>query len=82
MKTKKEDCPVKKICKFLNVKQKELSEIIGVSEVTVNRWASGSVVTPFVIVKHFELLEENHILKEKIKLVDLIVSSFQKLNVK
>jgi DNA-binding transcriptional regulator YiaG len=71
--------PVKRICKILDLKQKELAEHIHVSDVTVNRWASKSVDVPAPMLRTFHILEENHILKEKVDKVDLILKTLGEL---
>lgn len=57
---------VKQVCKELGVTQKELAEELGVSEGTVNRWASKpEEVTPQAM-KTFNLILENVELKRKV----------------
>ena len=48
---------VKKVCKELNITQKELSEKIGISENTIGGWARGITETPKWALNHFELLK-------------------------
>lgn len=71
--------PVKRICKILDLKQKELAENLHVSEVTVNRWSSKSVEVPASMLRTFDLLEENKILKEKSEKVNLIIKTLEEL---
>ena len=71
--------PVKRICKILHVNQKELAKLIHVSDVTVNRWSSKSVDVPAQILRTFDVLEENFILKEKVEKVDLILKTLNEL---
>lgn len=71
--------PVKRICKILNVNQKELAEILNVSDVTVNRWSSKSVEVPSQTKRTFDILEENHILKTKVEKVDLLLKTIGEL---
>ncbi len=52
-----ENNDIKKICKELNVTQKELAEIIGISENTIGGWARGITETPKWAFKLFELLK-------------------------
>lgn len=53
----------KRICYILGLKQKELAKLLDVSEVTLNRWASNKTDLPLSIKKTFDILEENHYLK-------------------
>lgn len=71
--------PVKRICKILHVNQKELAKVLNVSDVTVNRWSSKSVDVPPQILRTFDILEENYILKEKVEKVDLILKTLNEL---
>jgi DNA-binding transcriptional regulator YiaG len=71
--------PVKRICKILHVNQKELAEILNVSDVTVNRWSSKSVDVPAQTKRTFDILEENSILKEKVQKVDLLLKTIGEL---
>lgn len=71
--------PVKRICKILDIKQKELAENLHVSDVTVNRWSSKSVEVPSPMLRAFDILEENKILKEKSEKVNLILRTLEEL---
>lgn len=71
--------PVKRICKILDLKQKELAEALHVSDVTVNRWASKNIEVPAPMLRTFDILEENKILKEKVAKVDLILKTLSEL---
>ena len=71
--------PVKRICHVLNINQKSLSLKIGVSEGTVNRWASEPSQIPSYTLTFFTVLEENHIMKQKLLLVDTFFSSFKEI---
>lgn len=73
--------PVKRICKILDLKQKELAEQLHVSDVTVNRWSSKSVEVPAPTLRTFDIMEENHILKEKVGKVDLILKTLGELKI-
>lgn len=73
--------PVKRICKILDLKQKQLAEELHVSDVTVNRWASKNVEVPAPTLRTFDILEENKILKEKVEKVDLILTTLNELKV-
>lgn len=73
--------PVKRICKILELKQKELAEQLHVSDVSVNRWASKSVDVPAPMLRTFHILEENKILKDKVNKVDLILSTLKELKI-
>lgn len=53
----KEENIVKKVCKELNITQKELAETMGVSENTIGGWAREITETPKWAIKHFELLK-------------------------
>jgi DNA-binding XRE family transcriptional regulator len=55
---------VKKTCKELNVTRQKLAELIGVSETSINRWASNPKEMPLQAIKTFEILLENKRLKE------------------
>lgn len=48
---------VKLTCKELGVTQKELAEIIGVTEDTVSKWARGIIETPKMAIRMFDLLK-------------------------
>jgi len=72
--------PVKRICKILDIKQKELAEQLHVSEVSVNRWSSKSVDVPAPMLRTFDILEENKILREKVEKIDLIQKTLKELN--
>jgi DNA-binding XRE family transcriptional regulator len=48
---------VKKTCKELGITQKELAELIGVSEDTVSLWSTGKVQMPNIAIKCLELLK-------------------------
>lgn len=54
-----EDNIVKLTCKELGITQKELAERIGVSEPTMNRWASKPREIPENGINHLNLLIEN-----------------------
>lgn len=71
--------PVKRICKILHVNQKELAKVLNASDVTVNRWSSKSVDVQPQILRTFDILEENFILKEKVEKVDLILKTLNEL---
>lgn len=73
--------PVKRICKILGLKQKELAEQLHVSDVSVNRWASKSTDVPSPMLRTFDILEENHILKNKVDKVDLILKTLNELKI-
>ncbi len=67
--------PVKRICKILGLKQKELAHQLNVSDVTVNRWSSKSVDVPLAMLRTFDLLEENSILRERVyKAEDILLA--------
>lgn len=55
---------VKYVCSELNITQKALSEEIGVSEGTVNRWSANPEDVPLQTKKTLQLLLENAQLKE------------------
>ena len=55
---------VKYVCSELNITQKALSEEIGVSEGTVNRWSAKPDEIPLQIQKTLKLLLENEQLKQ------------------
>ncbi|MDR2790258.1 MAG: helix-turn-helix domain-containing protein [Campylobacteraceae bacterium] len=63
---------VKKTCKELGITRQELAERVGVSETTVNRWASSPDEMPLQAVKTFELLLQNKELQD-------FVDTFKKL---
>ena len=56
---------VKQTCKELGITQKELAEMIGVSEGTVNRWSANPNTIPDQTIKTLDILLENKRLKEK-----------------
>lgn len=66
IKKKREDMKnlVKYVCSELNITQKTLSEEIGVSEGTVNRWSAKPEDIPLQTKKTLQLLLENAQLKE------------------
>jgi DNA-binding XRE family transcriptional regulator len=61
---------VKKVCKELGITQKELAEIIGVKEVTINKWSASGEISPQGI-KTLEILEENIKLKKDLYIVEM-----------
>jgi transcriptional regulator with XRE-family HTH domain len=63
---------VKKTCKELGITRQELAERIGVSETSINRWASSPEEMPLQAIKTFELLLKNKELQE-------FFDTFQKL---
>lgn len=61
-----EDNIVKRVCKELNITQRELAERMKVNEVTVRQWSSKGEVMPNVEAT-LNLLLENHRLKAQLK---------------
>lgn len=59
---------VKKVCKELDVTQKELAEQIGVAEGTLRNWSSSNDI-PTWALKSFELLQENYKNKEIVETI-------------
>ncbi|QYH11954.1 helix-turn-helix domain-containing protein [Campylobacter jejuni] len=57
---------VKKVCKELNITQKELSEILGVAPNTANQWAT-QIEPPQIAVNFMKLLIENKKQKEQLE---------------
>ncbi|EAK0343252.1 XRE family transcriptional regulator [Campylobacter jejuni] len=57
---------VKKVCKELNITQKELSEILGVAPNTTNQWAT-QIEPPQIAVNFMKLLIENKKQKEQLE---------------
>lgn len=63
----KEENIVKKVCKELNITQKELAEMLDVPQGTVNRWASSNdipkmaylALTQMIKLKEFEEAQNN-----------------------
>jgi len=68
------------VCDLLNVSQKRLSEILGVSEGSVNRWHSNPIKIPLSMQKHLSLLAEAHLLRESNEKYDLFFKLFNKLS--
>ena len=56
---------IKKTCKILNITQKELAEILGVSKPTVERWAQSGEI-PEQAIKQIALLVENYQVKQEL----------------
>lgn len=57
---------VKQVCKELGITQKELAEIMGVAEGTVNRWSSHPQEVATQAKTTFNLILENHELKKAV----------------
>jgi len=62
---------VKKVCKELGVTQKELAEMLGIAEVTANKWSSKPADIPQSAIKTLELIIENKKLKKQLEIVEL-----------
>ena len=58
---------IKDFCLELDITQKTLSELVGVSEGTVNRWSSNPNKIPKHMKRMLFLLLENHKLKTMLK---------------
>lgn len=56
---------VKEVCKELNITQKELAQIMGVSDSTVRGWASNKEISQ-PMENFLNCLLENHTQKEKL----------------
>ncbi|MCE3037493.1 helix-turn-helix domain-containing protein [Helicobacter sp. faydin-H20] len=57
---------VKKVCKELNITQKELSEILGVAPNTATQWAT-QIKPPQIAVNFMELLIKNKKQREQLE---------------
>ncbi len=67
-------CPVKRCCFNLKITQKELSRLLGVSDGTVNRWASKKIIIPLPMKKAIFQLETNQLLKMRLEKYDTFFS--------
>ena len=67
-------CPVKRGCYNLKINQKELSILLGVSEGTVNRWASKKIIIPLPMKNAIFQLETNQLLKMQLERYDTFFS--------
>lgn len=70
---------VKYICTELNITQKALSEEIGVSEGTVNRWSAKPEDVPLQTQKTLKILLENAQLKENQKKLQTAISLLEEV---
>ncbi|EOA4132974.1 helix-turn-helix domain-containing protein [Campylobacter coli] len=70
---------VKKVCKELNITQKELSEILGVHLTTIQKWVANDNDLPLQAKKSLNLVLENHHLKIRLKTLDEFVRLFKEL---
>jgi DNA-binding transcriptional regulator YiaG len=70
---------VKKTCKELGITQKELAELMGVSEGTVNRWSANPSELTIQATKMLALLVENHQLKQQQQDFKTFFDLFKKL---
>ncbi len=73
-----EDNIVKRVCKELNITQRELAEILKVNDVTVRQWSSKGEITPNTEVV-LNLLLENHQLKMRLDKIKGFVELIQEL---
>ncbi|EIB8567109.1 helix-turn-helix domain-containing protein [Campylobacter coli] len=64
--TEEKENIVKKVCKELNITQKELSEILGVPQTTISGWATTKI--PKMVELALNLLIENKTLREKLEI--------------
>ncbi|ECL3806131.1 TPA: helix-turn-helix transcriptional regulator [Campylobacter jejuni] len=64
--TEEKENIVKRVCKELNITQKELSEILGVPQTTISGWATTKI--PKMAELALNLLIENKTLKEKLEI--------------
>lgn len=71
--------PLRRICKVLHVSQKELASRMGVSEVSVNRWASNESQIPLVNLRMFDLLEANVLLQQKLEKTQRLFDAFEEI---
>ena len=81
IKKKREDMKniVKYVCSELNITQKALSEDIGVSEGTVNRWSAKPEDVPLQTQKTLKILLENAQLKENHKKLQTAISLLEEV---
>jgi len=81
LKKKREDMKniVKYVCSELNITQKALSEEIGVSEGTVNRWSAKPEDVPIQTHKTLKILLENALLKENQKKLQTAISLLEEV---
>lgn len=72
---------VKSFCDFYGHSQKQLSDLLGVSEGTVNRWASLGSKLPLSASASLMILAENEDLRRRViaseSLYDAIVTFFE-----
>lgn len=61
---------IKKVCKDLDITQKELANKIGIKEVTINKWSSTGDI-PLQGIKSLNLILENHKLKKDLHIVEM-----------
>ncbi|EAK0755625.1 helix-turn-helix transcriptional regulator [Campylobacter coli] len=77
--TEEKENIVKRVCKELNITQKELSEILGVHLTTIQKWVANDNDLPLQAKKSLNLVLENHHLKIRLKTLDEFVRLFKEL---
>lgn len=73
---------VKKVCKELNITQRELAERLGVHLVSVQKWVANADDLPLQTQKVLELVLENHHLKSKVQKIEQILTLIDELKQK
>jgi len=61
---------VKKTCKELSITQKELADMLGIAEVTINKWSSSGDI-PLQGIKSLNLILENNKLKKDLYILEM-----------
>ncbi|ANE32867.1 transcriptional regulator [Campylobacter hyointestinalis] len=64
---------VKRVCRELGITQRELSEILGVHLVSVQKWVANANDLPLQTQKSLNLVLENHHLKNKVDKINTIL---------
>lgn len=74
-----DDNIVKRVCKELNITQRELAERLGLHITAVQKWVANADDLPLQTQKVLELVLENHRLKNKVEKVDTILKLIDEL---
>ncbi|MDD3056185.1 MAG: XRE family transcriptional regulator [Aliarcobacter sp.] len=74
----KEENIVKRVCRELNITQKELSDLMGVNDGTPAQWSSKGNI-PDMAYKFMECLIENKKLKLKTEKINTILKLFREI---
>lgn len=70
---------VKKVCRELEITQRELAERLGVHITAVQKWVANADNLPLQTQKSLDLVLENHYLKSKVEKVNLILKLIEEL---